>query len=58
MDSFRGKLPHYRRQYAALRTKRARTRFPGHPTATLGIDRKYLIKARGNPLWGIVGFQS
>jgi len=47
MTTFREKLPHYRRQYAALRTKRARTRFLGHLTATLGIDRKYLIRLLG-----------
>ena len=47
MDSFRDNLPRHRRCYAALRTKRARTRFLGHLTATLGINRKYLIKLLG-----------
>ena len=44
MTSFKENLPRHRRQYAALRTKKARTRFLELLTACLGINRKYLIK--------------
>jgi hypothetical protein len=44
MTPFRENLPRLRQQYAALRTKKARTRFLERLTAALGINRKYLIK--------------
>jgi len=44
MTCFKEDLPRYRRQYAAMRTKKARTRFLDHLVASYRIERKYLIK--------------
>jgi len=44
MDTFKGNLRRHRRQYAALRSKKARTAFLDRLTGCLGINRKYLIK--------------
>jgi len=52
MTTFKEKLPYYRRQYAAMRGRKARTRFLDHLVASLRIDRKYLIKLlRGKRLY-------
>jgi len=43
-NRFRDNLPRHRWCYVALRTKKTCTRFLGQLSATLGINRKYLIK--------------
>jgi hypothetical protein len=44
MTTFQDNLPRYRRQYAAMRTKRARTRLLDALVASHRFERKYLIK--------------
>jgi len=44
MTSFRESLPNYKRCYAEMRTKKARTAMLDRLTVSHGIDRKYLTK--------------